>query len=66
MDHSVAGYLRRQDTQKLEMLLESYMMEKSTAGNDILRIIREILKERNGEEKKKATRKGGCDFVGCV
>ena len=50
MDHSVAGYLRRQDSQKLEMLLESYMMtEKSAIRDDVIRIILEILKERGDE-----------------
>ena len=47
MDHSIAGYLKRQDTHTLENLLESYLkMEECPLHNDVIRIIQEILKER--------------------
>ena len=50
MDHSVAGYLRRQDSQELKMLLESYMMtEQSAIRDNVIRMILEILKEREDE-----------------
>lgn len=47
MDHSLSGYLKRQDTHTLEILLENYKkMEDSQLRNVIVEIIQDILCQR--------------------
>ena len=47
MDHSIYGYLKRQETHTLKILLENYlMMEESRLHNIIIEMIQEILSQR--------------------
>ena len=46
MDHSVYGYLARQTTQRLMMLLQDYAGKEDAYNINIWRAIREILESR--------------------
>ena len=52
MDHSVQGYLQRQSTQTLKLLLENYKKSNTLIGADYLVLIKDILsqRERNDQE----------------
>ena len=51
MNHSVSGYLRRQSTEMLELLLQAY--EAQPEDNlGIAELIRNILNERENENEK--------------
>ena len=51
MNHSVSGYLRRQSTEMLELLLQDY--EAQPEDNlGIAELIRNILNERKNENKE--------------
>jgi len=46
VDHSILGYLKRQETYLLELLLESYKTESSQLHGELVEMIRNILNER--------------------
>lgn len=46
MDHSLRGYLRRQSTSILEMLLDRYEAADPQENDFLLQAIREVLAER--------------------
>lgn len=47
MDHSLRGYLSRQTTEALDLLLHSYLdMELTDLNAEIIRLILAILQER--------------------
>lgn len=51
MDHSISGYLRRQSTEMLELLLQDYEAQPQDSLG-IAEIIRDILSERENEYKE--------------
>ena len=53
MDHSLYGYLSRQDTQVLERVLREYLeMEPSRIQGDTVAIIQDILRKREKGESR--------------